>query len=307
MNRTRMGNAVVTRVVEWQGEMATAQRLFPETPAAAWTEHVDELAPAFWNPDSDRCRLAIQTWVVEVDGLTVLVDTGVGNDRNRPQSPTFHRLKTPFLEALVAAGVQPGNVDVVVNTHIHLDHVGWNTMLRDGAWQPTFPNARYVVPAADYWYFHPDNASNLRAPRTDDEQARLAGMRLVFEDSISPVDDAGQVVTWSDDYPLSPSLRLRATPGHTPGSSVLWLDAPPKAVFVGDITHTPLQILRPDDPCAFDLDFAAAALSRRRVLAEAAGCNAVVIPAHYPGHGGASLHPRDGAFQVDRWLGLTSI
>jgi glyoxylase-like metal-dependent hydrolase (beta-lactamase superfamily II) len=307
MDSTCIGNAVVTRVVEWHGELATAEQLFPETPAAAWREHVDQLAPAFWNPDSDRCRLAIQTWVVEVDGLTVLVDTGVGNDRNRPQSPVFHRLKTPFLEALVGAGVEPGDVDVVVNTHIHLDHVGWNTMLRYGAWQPTFPNARYVVPAADYWYFHPDNASNVQAPRTDDEQARLAGMRLVFEDSISPVDDAGQVVTWSDDYQLSRSLRLRAAPGHTPGSSVLWLDGPPNAVFVGDITHTPLQIRRPDDPCAFDIDFASAALSRRRVLAEAASSNAVVIPAHYPGHGGASLHPHDGAFQVDRWLGLTSI
>lgn len=307
MNRTKIGNVVLTRVVEWLGGLAPATELFPETPVAAWQQHADLLAPDFWDPDTGRCRLAVQTWVLEVDGLTVVVDTGVGNDRNRPQTPAFHQLRTDFLKSLEGAGVDRHGVDVVVNTHIHNDHVGWNTLLRDDVWEPTFPNARYVVSAEDYHYFHPDNATMMRAARTPDELARFAGMRLVFDDSIVPVDNAGQLVTWSGEYQLSPSLRLSAAPGHTPGSSVLWLAGPPPMVFVGDLTHTPLQILRPDDPCAFDLDFGVAAATRRRLLAEAAQRSAVVVPGHYPGHGGASIHPRGSAFDVDAWLELGSI
>lgn len=305
--RLRIGNAVVTRVVEWLGDLAAATQLFPHTPITAWQQHADLLTPAFWDPDTQRCRLAVQTWVVEVEGLTIVVDTGVGNDRHRPQLPAFHRLHTDYLESLEGAGFDRYSVDVVVNSHIHADHVGWNTTLRNGVWEPTFPNARYFVPAEDYRYFHPENAEAMRPAATPDEAARFAGMRVVFDDSILPVDDAGQLVTWSGEYQLSPSLRLAAAPGHTPGSSVLWLIGPPSMVFAGDLIHTPLQFLRPDDPCALDLDAAEAASSRRRVLAEAAQRNAIVVPAHYPGRGGASIHQYGNAFRVERWLECASI
>ena len=111
----------------------------------------------------------MQTWVIEVDGLTVLVDTGVGNDRDRAAMPPLDHLNTDFLDALQRAGVAPESVDVVVNTHIHSDHVGWNTKRDNDSWVPTFPNARYVIPEADYRFFHPDNADadRLRAPRTN--------------------------------------------------------------------------------------------------------------------------------------------
>ena len=228
-DRVRLGNATLTRVLEVQIEMRTA--LFGQTPPAAWPENADLLEPSFWNRDSDQWRIAMQSWVLEVDGLTVVIDTGVGNDRERPQMPPLDHLNTDFLGALIAAGFDPAGVDVVVNTHLHTDHVGWNTQLVDGAWVPTFPNARYLMPEVDYRYFSPDS------PTTND------GMRIVFADSVIPVED--HIEQFSGEHQLSDSLWLRPAPGHTPGSSVVWLDAGAPAVFVGDLTHCPIQIPRP--------------------------------------------------------------
>jgi glyoxylase-like metal-dependent hydrolase (beta-lactamase superfamily II) len=224
--------------------------------------------------------------------------------------PPLHQLNTDFLGELQRAGVDPCAVDVVINTHVHSDHVGWNTKRSedsdDGApWTATFPNARYLMPEADYRHFHPDNADLLPPPRTEDESARRAGMRTVFEDSILPVED--QIELWSDDYQLCDSIRLRPAAGHTPGSSVVWVDAGVPAVFVGDLTHCPMQLQRPTDPCAFDEDFTAAAVTRKRVLTEASRRRAAVIPAHYPGPGGATVVARGDAFMVDDWLDFSSI
>ena len=300
--RIRLGGAALARVVEWQVDSLTPE-LFPQTAAEAWQEVGAEYTPTFWTDAG--WRIALQTWVVEVDGLTVLVDTGAGNDRDRPAMPPLDHLNTDFLDSLSAAGVEAEAVDVVVNTHIHSDHVGWNTMRRGDAWVPTFPNARYVMPEADFRYFHPDNADSLPTARTEADAARLAGMRTVFEDSIIPVAD--HIELWSDDHELTESLRLRPAPGHTPGSSVLWLDAGKPAIFVGDLTHCPIQLHRPADPCAFDEDFTAAAVTRKRVLTEASRRRAAVIPAHYPGHGGATVVARGDAFMIDEWLDLPPI
>ena len=298
----RLGNAVLARVVEWQ-VAGLSFELFPQTPTEAWSEQAADYTPMFWSDVG--WRIALQTWVIEVDGLTVLVDTGAGNDRDRPAMPPIDHLHTDFLDALRAAGVEPDSVDVVVNTHIHSDHVGWNTMRDGDDWVPTFPNARYVMPEADYRHFHPYNADDWSAPRTEADAARQAGWRIMFADSIVPVEE--QMELWSEDHQLSESLRLRPAPGHTPGSSVLWLDAGKPAVFVGDLTHCPIQIHRPMDPCAFDDDFAMAAVTRKRVLTEASRRRAAVIPAHYPGRGGATVVARGDTFMVDDWLELPPI
>jgi glyoxylase-like metal-dependent hydrolase (beta-lactamase superfamily II) len=296
-DRIRLGNAGLTRVVETVFDGLRTE-LFPQTPPEAWRDLDKDFSPTFWT--DSHWRIVVQTWVVEVDGLTVLVDTGVGNDRDRPAMPPFDHLNTEFLPSLIGAGVNPADVDVVINTHIHSDHVGWNTMREGDDWVPTFPNARYVMPEADYRYFHPDNADQRPAPRTEDDAKRQASSLIVFGDSVLPVDE--QIELWSDDHQLSDSLRLRPAPGHTPGSSVVWLEAGKPAVFVGDLTHSPLQLHRPTDPCAFDEDFDAAAVSRKRLLTEAARRRASVIPAHYPGHGGATVVARGDAFMVDDWL-----
>ena len=302
MGKVQLGRASVARVVEFQFNLGT--RFFPATPASGWHDNADLLVPDFHDPDKDEWRIAVQSWVIEVDGLTVVVDTGVGNDRERPHMPALDHLDTGYLSALQSAGVDREAVDVVVNTHIHSDHVGWNTMLAEGAWIPTFPNARYVLPAADYQHFQPDGPAATRAPRTEEEAAQQHGDQLVFADSVTPVQEAGQLVQWSDDYRISDSLRLRPAAGHTPGSSVLWLDAGEPAVFVGDLTHSPLQLRRPAEPCAFDVDADAAAFTRRRIFTDAAHTRAAVIPAHYPGHGGATIRADSDRFDVERWLAI---
>jgi glyoxylase-like metal-dependent hydrolase (beta-lactamase superfamily II) len=300
-DRIRLGNAALTRVVEWQVDSIPAT-VFPETPPEAWRELAGEF-PTFWS--DAQWRIALQIWVVEVDGLTVVVDTGVGNDRARPRMAVLDHLHTDFLASLKGAGIDPADVDVVVNTHLHFDHVGWNTMRDRDAWVPTFPNARYVVSEPDYRHFHPDSAAQRATPRTEDELSVREHVRMVFADSISPVEE--QLELWSDDYQLSESVRLRPAPGHTPGSSVVWLDAGMPAVFVGDLTHCPIQLHRPNDPCVWDEDFAVAAATRKRVLTEASRRRAAVIPAHYPGHGGATVVARGDAFMVDDWLELPAI
>ncbi|AKS34271.1 MBL fold metallo-hydrolase [Mycolicibacterium goodii] len=297
-DRTRLGTAAVTRVLEWRLDLPLT--MFPETPREAWRELAPELSPTFW--DSDNWHAVVQTWVIEVDGLTVLVDTGVGNGRDRPAMPFLANLDTDFLESLAGAGISPESVDVVVNTHIHTDHVGWNTKRENDRWVPTFPNARYLVPEADFRYYHPENAAARGPGRSEEHQARLDASKILFSDSILPVDEAGQIELWSDDHQISDSLRLRPAPGHTPGSSVLWLDAGKPAVFVGDLTHSPMQLHRPTDSCVLDEDFDEAAVTRRRVLTEASRRRAAVIPAHYPGRGGATVVARGDAFMIDDWL-----
>lgn len=303
-DRTKLGAATLTRVVEWHVDYLPLA-LFPQTPRQAWQELAAEFSPTFWTDEA--WRIALQTWVIEVDGLTVLVDTGAGNGRDRAAMPPLDHLDTDFLEALQRTGVAPESVDVVVNTHLHSDHVGWNTKRDSASWVPTFPNARYVIPEPDYRYFHPENADKRPQARTDDEQARQELGLTVWADSIAPVDDAGQIQLWSDDLQLSESLRLRAAPGHSPGSSVLWLDAGKPAVFVGDLTHSPIQLHRPGDPCAFDEDPAAAAITRKRVLTDASRRRAPVIPAHYPGHGGATVVARGDGFMIDDWLEISAM
>ncbi|TGD90345.1 MBL fold metallo-hydrolase [Mycolicibacterium sp. CH28] len=292
-SRIALGGARLTRVVETQVQMPTS--LFAGTAPQAWADNADLLVPDFWDRQTDQWRIAMQSWVIEVDGLVVVVDTGVGNDRDRPHMPPLDHLSTDFLADFTAAGFDPAAVDVVVNTHLHTDHVGWNTQLVDGRWVPTFPNARYVMPEPDYRYFGPGGDGENDATRT------------VLADSVIPVTD--QIQLWTHDLVLSDALRLRPAPGHTPGTSVLWLDAGRPAVFVGDLTHCPIQIRRPDDVCAFDVDPAAARGARRRVFGEAARANAVVIPAHYPGHGGATITGGADAagFAVEDWLSIETI
>lgn len=298
----RIGEATVTRVVEWAGPIKTVADILPDTPLAEWAAQRTRMAPHFWNPHTHAWLCHVQTWVIRVGGRTVLIDTGIGNDRERPQVPAFTHLHTDFLDRLAAAGVDPAEVDVVVNTHIHYDHVGWNTRRLDGAFVPTFPNATYLVPRADYDYFHPDHVAHMRAPETEDEARRFKGSQLVFADSIAPVERSGQLQLWQDHHALAGlPLRLEPAPGHTPGSSVAHLQTGAGAVFVGDLLHSPMQVLHPDHACSFDLDAEQARATRRRILAEAAASGAMVFPAHLPGRSAFTVRHAGDALEPARW------
>ncbi len=283
------GEVEVRRVVELEAPFLPAAALVPGVPEGVWRANEDWLAPDFWDPASGRTVAAVQTWVLRSEGRTILVDTGVGNGRERPDAPHFAHLDTDFLARLAAAGVRPEDVDVVVNTHLHADHVGWNTRAGDGGWVPAFPNATYLMPAADHAHF---------GPRGADEESRDP----VFADSVAPVDRAGQTLLWSGTHRIDAHLTLEAAPGHTPGSSVLRLaSGTDRAVFVGDLLHTPVQILEPGHSSCLCADPREAAATRVRILGRAADERELVVPAHFRGAGAAEVR-RDGAkFAVSRW------
>ncbi|MHC3468329.1 MBL fold metallo-hydrolase [Streptomyces sp. 7R007] len=292
--RFEIGDVEVLRVVEWQGPYAATRELVPEAGPEVWRAERDVLAPDYWEPAGDRAVVAVQTWVLRSGGRTVLVDTGVGNGRERPGNPFFHRQQGTGLPTLLErAGVRPEDVDIVVNTHIHGDHVGWNTRDQDGDWVPAFPHATYLVPAADDHHFGPDGGY-AGGVRPDD--------RLMYEDSIAPVHKAGQVVLWDGEHRVDAHLTLEPAPGHTPGSSVLRVASRgERAVFIGDLVHTPVQITHPECNSRFCREPAQAAASRRRVLERAAELRELVIPAHLAGTGVAEVRRQGEAFTFAPW------
>ncbi|MGW0117747.1 MBL fold metallo-hydrolase [Streptomyces sp. NPDC003327] len=291
--RMVLGDVEILRVVEWQGAFRTARDLVPSVAAETWKENEEWLAPDHWEPATDRTVMALQTWVLRSAGRTVLVDTGVGNGRERPGAPEYHHWQGDFLGLLERAGVRPEDVDVVVNTHLHADHVGWNTRAADGEpgeWVPTFPNARYLLPAADDAHYGPGNAYGGGLSEDD---------RYLYEDSVAPVHRAGQAVLWDGVHRIDEHLTLESAPGHTPGSAVLRLaSGDERAVFVGDLLHSPVQILDPAHNSCFCLDAAAAAASRRRILERAADERELVVPAHFGGTGVAEVRREGAGFAV---------
>jgi glyoxylase-like metal-dependent hydrolase (beta-lactamase superfamily II) len=300
-----LGDVEITRVIEWSGPIRTARFIVPDSDEETWRRNESWLAPDFWTPADDAYRCHIQTWVLRSEGRTILVDTGVGNGRERPQVPQFAGLQTHYLDRLRAAGVAPEDVDVVVNTHIHYDHVGWNTTEQDGQWVPTFPNATYLIPRADNLYFDPAGARRTRAPRDEHERVRWEGSKLVFNDSIAPIHRSGQAVLWEDTHRIDRDLLLEAAPGHTPGSCVLTLrSGSDRAVFVGDMLHSPVQVLEPAWNSCFCDDLELAAKTRATYLARAAERHELVIPAHWPGHGAAEVRADGRGFAISEWAAL---
>ncbi|MGA5822973.1 MBL fold metallo-hydrolase [Kitasatospora sp. NPDC094028] len=305
MQRLVLGDVEIVRLVEYQGPFAPAGAIVPDLAERAWQAEGAGLAPDHYEAASGSYVGALQTFVLRGGGRTVLVDTGVGDGRERPGTPMFHRREGGrFLDLLARAGVRPEDVDVVVNTHLHADHVGWNTRERDGAWVPAFPNADYYLPAADLAFFdpaakHPARASGGPAPEQWTEWDR------VFADSVAPVLAAGQAVPWSGRVRLDGALVLEEAPGHTPGSSVLHLDSGgERAVFVGDLLHSPVQLAHPSCSSCFCLDPVLAARSRQRVLARAADEQALVVPAHFAGPGAARVRGEGAGFAAE-WADWT--
>lgn len=307
-NSVFLGDVEITRVIEWSGPIRTVRFIIPDSDAKTWQDNQDWLAPTFWTPQDDAYRCHVQTWVLRSEGKTILIDTGVGNDRQRPQVPQFAGLQTDFLSRLRAVGVQPEEVDVVINTHIHYDHVGWNTQLRDGEWVPTFPNATYLIPRLDNLYFDPQTAMRSRAPRDEFELVRWEGSRLVFNDSVAPIHRAGQALLWEGSHRVDGNLLLESAPGHTPGSSVVTLrSGTDRAVFVGDMLHSPVQVLKPQWSSCFCDDPRLSAKSRSTYLSRAAELHELVVPAHWPGHGAAEVR-RDGeGFAIDSWAAFPNV
>ncbi|MCW0216429.1 MAG: MBL fold metallo-hydrolase [Pseudonocardia sp.] len=249
------------------------------------------LVPDFLTPDG-LMRMSIHSFLVETPQTRIVVDTGLGNDKPRAV-PHWSGLRTGFLDDLRAAGWPPGSVQRVIHTHLHIDHVGWNTVLVDGAWVPTFPQARHLMVRADLEHWQ------AQAARTDDDRPgwlrAMTDVAAVWTDSVAPVLDAGQVDLVEPDARVDSSVRLLPTHGHTPGhASVLIESGGESAVITGDLVHFPCQIARPRWTSMLDCDQAEGTAAREKFLEAFADTGTLVLGTHFPDPTGGHI-VRDGA------------
>ena len=263
----KIGRVQVTRVVE--SELALpAEGLLPEATKEALAPHVSWLAPHFLHADG-QITLAIQALIVESQGKKILVDTCVG-EREVPGFPSPDG-SNPFLARLVEAGFPRESIDVVLCTHLHFDHVGWNTMRENGAWVPTFPNARYLFARIEYEHW-----------QAETEAGRGQEYAFCFDDAVRPVMDAGLADLVETDHAITEEVRFEATPGHTPGHVAVRIASDGvDGLITGDLTHHPVQWAEVDWKMPADSDSAAAAVTRRRLIAEHADRSTLVIGTHY--------------------------
>ena len=262
----KIGAVTVTRIVELEMPIAYSERhpfLAEATPEALGK--IVWLTPNYVTPEG-HMKLSIHALLVEAPGLRLVVDTCIGNDRPRGFIGN-QPLATNFLRDFESAGWTRDGVDAVVCTHLHVDHVGWNTMLEDGKWVPTFPNARYLIGKSEYDYWRKEG---------DAEQQTILG------DSIQPVFDAGLVDLVAMDHRLSPEIALVPTPGHTPGHvSVSIVSQGERALITGDSLHHPCQIAHPEWSPPFDVDRSKSQTTRRALLDGAADQPVLVIGTHF--------------------------
>jgi glyoxylase-like metal-dependent hydrolase (beta-lactamase superfamily II) len=282
--KVTLGPLSVTTVVERAGPTRPTWLLPDATPEAV-ERHRAWLAPHFLD-DKGRFLQSIHTFVVRAPGLTLLVDTCVGNDKDRGGRQPFHMMRTGFLDDLRAAGVPPEAVDVVICTHLHVDHVGWNTRLDSGRWVPTFPRARHLFARREWEHWSSEH---------DDDTKRI------MDDSVKPVLDAGLATLVEADHRVSDEIWLEPTPGHTPGHVSLRLRAGGgDAVITGDLVHHPIQMAEPQWCSHFDSDPEAACRTRRAFCERYAGGAVTVLGTHFnsPTAGRIVRHGETWRFEV---------
>jgi glyoxylase-like metal-dependent hydrolase (beta-lactamase superfamily II) len=280
--RWRIGEVTITKIVELEVSGGSRFILPQATPEA--------ILPIVWlQPDfadeRGRLKMSIHALVVETPSRRIIVDTCLGNDKGNRRIPTWNNLQTSFLADLVAAGYARETIDTVICTHLHVDHVGWNTMLVDGSWVPTFPNARYLMGRVEFEHW------TTRHERED--------MTAVLADSVAPVRDAGLVDLVETDHRICDEISLVPTLGHTPGHvSVRILSQGEEALITGDFMHHPCQIARPEWSSTADSDPDAAQRTRRLMLTRLCDNPILVIGTHFAGRTAGHI-VRDGdAFRL---------
>lgn len=231
------------------------------------------LEPHFLNSDG-HFAMSIHAYVLESEGQTIMVDTCVGN-RTIPGIETLSDLGDGFLEDLAQAGYVPGDIDTVLCTHMHFDHVGWNTIWRDGQWVPTFPNARYLFSRLEYEHW----------------AGGTPGFALTFADTVQTVMDAGLADLVDSDHRITGEVEMVSTPGHTPGhASVGMRSDGEEAVITGDMVHHPIQFAVPDWLVPPDEDSELAAATRKSFVQRYGDTGATVFGSHFAGPSCGHLH-----------------
>ncbi len=272
-----VGDVRITRVVELEGPVP-GTFLFADATAPNLAAQPDWLRPRFVDT-KQRLVSSVHALVVESAGRRIVVDTCVGNDKVRP-NPFWNERQGPFLDDLAGAGFARETIDTVLCTHLHVDHVGWNTMKVDGRWVPTFPNARYLFARDDWEHWQTD------AVQRDGD---------VVGDSVRPIVEAGLADLVCGDHRLTDEVWLEPTPGHTPGHvSVRIQSRGADAVITGDVMHHPVQCASPDWASNFDVDADAARRMRRTFLARYADRSVLVFGTHFATPSAGHIR-RDGA------------
>ncbi|WP_422001927.1 MBL fold metallo-hydrolase [Reyranella sp.] len=285
----RIGDATIDKVEEINGPGFAARRMFPRFDQQAFDAQKGWMKPDHVAGEKDQLVMSIHSWIVRTPRHTILIDTCLGNHKQRA-NPGWNNLDTPFLDRLRACGCPPESVDFVMCTHLHVDHVGWNTKLENGRWVPTFPNARYLFGKREYAHWENER-------KTQDAASVNGGS---FDDSVLPVVEAGKAVMIDSDHQPDPMLTIRDYPGHTPGSIAINLsDGGRRATFSGDIMHHPIQVYHPDWSSQFCWDQDLSARSRRKLLEDCAESGALLCPAHFGGTNAGYIRPQGDAFAID--------
>jgi glyoxylase-like metal-dependent hydrolase (beta-lactamase superfamily II) len=268
----KVGDATITRVEETFLPCYPLLKIFPEFTDAHLAAHKHWLAPNHYVPETGQIKLSVHSWLLHVGGKKILIDGCCGNNKVKPGRPFWNMLNEPYLERLAAAGARPDEIDIVMCTHLHHDHVGWNTIQKDGKWVPTFPNARYVFSKPDVDYFSKIDADPNEGP------AELG----TFRECVVPILEYGKAdLVDCGPYRLNDFIEIDSAPGHSPGHVFFKLESKgERGVFIGDVWHHLLQVYEPDWNFPKNSDPVEARVSRRKVLDYCASTAALVMPGH---------------------------
>ncbi len=278
----RLGNIEIHRVVDWEAPYLRPSEIFAEATDEALAPHLDWLVPQALCPETGRVIMPVQAYLLRTSRHTILIDSCIGCDKDNPWYKPWHlRRDETWLDRLAAAGAGPEDIDYVLCTHLHSDHCGWNTRLKDGRWVPTFPKARYVFSRREVAHVEAEGDS-------------------LFAESVAPVLEAGQAVLVDMDHALDDEVWLEPTPGHTPGHVAIRLSSQGQdAVMCGDLMHFPIQCPHPEWSPLFDHDLDEARQTRRRFLEHASETGTLVLTAHFPSPSVGRVRPKGETFTFD--------
>jgi len=274
MQQWTIGKTRITRIEELIGPLFDPTMFFPDYDREVFDLHRDWIYPHHVEESSGRIIASMHSWLIETPHHKILVDTCIGNDKERMPYRNWHRMQTPWLTNLNATGVTPEQIDFVMCTHLHVDHVGWNTRLEDGQWVPTFPNAKYVFSEIEFKFWEEQ-----RNIETSEDFSIVNNQ--TFDDSVLPIMNLTQLIEGETDL-IDDLLHISPAPGHTPGSITLTLSSMGNnALFTGDICHHPIQVYEPHWNSAFCELPEQAIRTRRQVLESCVEKNSLMMPAHF--------------------------